>query len=145
MVTINARCHIGTCRPTGGGASTISTRTVSLADEGVGDAGQGTDQRKFKVPNVRFLPIYHRISSSDIRIDKLHNKHATSHRAYRSDGGRRPLVRTFLRGGLASPMLDRDVGTAMTEAFRTCWILGQGVRPTFSMLMPMEGSSSTSL
>jgi hypothetical protein len=63
---------------------------------------------------------------------------------YRADDDRQPLVQTFMRGGSTSPRLDGDVTAATTGASRTCWISGQGVRPTFSLLMPTEGSSSPS-
>jgi hypothetical protein len=61
--------------------------------------------------------------------------------AYQADGGRQPLVRTFLKGGLASPRLDGDVAPAAAWASKSYWITGQGVRATFSLLMPTEGSS----
>jgi hypothetical protein len=61
--------------------------------------------------------------------------------AYQADGDRQPLVKTFLRGGLASPRLDGD---AVVGASTTCWISGIGVRPTFPPLVPMEGSCSPS-
>jgi hypothetical protein len=50
-------------------------------------------------------------------------------------------VRTFLKGGLASPRLDGDVAPAAAWASKSYWISGQGVRATFSLLMPTEGSS----
>jgi hypothetical protein len=51
-------------------------------------------------------------------------------------------VRTFLKGGSASPRLDGDVAPAAAWASKSYWISGQGVRGTFSLLMPTEGSST---
>jgi hypothetical protein len=55
--------------------------------------------------------------------------------AYWADGGRQPLVQTFLRGG------EGRGGFPEVRASRTCWISDRGVRPTFSPLKPIEGSS----
>jgi hypothetical protein len=64
--------------------------------------------------------------------------------AYRADGGRQPLVQDFLRGDPTSPRLDGNVVAIVAGASRACWISRRGVRPTFPLLVPTEGSTSPS-
>jgi hypothetical protein len=64
--------------------------------------------------------------------------------AYRANGGRQPLVWTFLRGGLGSLKLDEEAVAATASVSMTCWTLGREDRPLSSPLLHTEGPLSPS-
>jgi hypothetical protein len=86
------------------------------------------------------------LAQAQVLISCKKQKRGIRHPTYadRTNGGRQPLVQTFLGGGPGSLRLDKDTVATMAGASRTYWTSGQGVGPMSSPHVHIEGSSSLS-
>jgi hypothetical protein len=71
---------------------------------------------------------------------KKGSRHST--RTYPADGGRQPLVRTFLGRGPDSSREDEDTVATAAIISRTYWASWRGVEPISLSPMPTKGSST---
>jgi hypothetical protein len=115
---------------------TWSFCTVSSRDGHEGHAGRDTNQRKLKVPRVRFLSFRNdQILSSGTKLGSTSHTNGIqlpSH-TYRDDDSRQFLVQALLSGVSAPPWPDRDDPVVAAKVARTCEITEEGVSPIFPL------------
>jgi hypothetical protein len=108
-----------------------STCITSFEDEGVGGSGWATERRKLRAPKVYFLfkkkPVEFQAQAPEVvgyREGPQHSK-----RTYRADGGRQPLLQTFLGKGPDSPRENKDTAATVPDDFETYWASRRTVEP----------------